>query len=169
MEGRETEQADPSQDMIQSTATIQGKHAVVRLTQLAWLAGLIDGEGSIWANKPRDQKSARITFALMMTCSKTVRVVRDLICQLIGYKCKIRTHQPHSKNDIAKLAYGISITSHAKVLEFLELIQPFLITKREVVECSLPILRRKKGRWIPRPDWEEELYLRMRELNRRGR
>lgn len=44
--------------------------------EAAWLAGLIDGEGSIWA---RWSKRTNVAVEIKMTCLATVKRVNELV------------------------------------------------------------------------------------------
>ena len=145
--------------------TVCVTHGEVRATDIAWLAGLIDGEGYIGAHRPKGRRTCKVRFTIRMTCLKTIREARDLVRKITGHKAKIRER---AANDKHKAEYHFDLQRRGALSGLLICLLPYLRTKKEHAECALPILQRE-DRWRAEiPQWEEELYARLRQLTKTG-
>jgi len=155
-------------------------------TDLAWLAGLWDGEGSVGLHRENRRQAAvlapqvQIQMTHEPTIARAAELIRGLGCQAVVYRWLER--KPWHQD-----AYGFSIGRTGYVLLIAEALWPFAVTKREhwalVREfCQLRIermgldgqgrLRRggTPGRWwIPYSERELELADALASTNRNGR
>ncbi len=103
-------------------------------TKLAWLAGLLDGEGSVGAH--RCAKGGIVgNVQLAMTCGRTVGVVRDILLEL-GVKAVAHHHQerdPEKHRD----AFYLRVSRLLDVVTLCEAIIPYAVTKRAHLELLL--------------------------------
>ena len=135
----------------------------------AYLAGLIDGEGSIFISKINNKKSGNVWFRLALTCSMTEREGIDLL---------IKTFTPHLK---AYIYLGNRKNGHKSVYQYLttgdtardilkELL-PYLLVKKEQARLGIEFqVWRKKFKNTGKPRTQEEIeqfneyYLKMKAL-----
>lgn len=134
-------------------------------TELAFAAGLMEGEGTVRINKPTKRNKGH----LVVSCVNTDRELIDwLQTRWPGY-CKPATGlQPNQRQ-----AYVWTIAAR-KALAFLEQIEPHVVTTRmrDRIETARWWQRIKAKHWSYRTedDFEQSFncYLWMGELNRRG-
>lgn len=120
-------------------------------TELAWLAGLFDGEGSVnlrfWANHPKCRSGSwHLTASITNTHAPTILTVRDIL----GFGHVTREVRPAPRRPV----YDWKVAARSAE-RFLRLIQPFVVTKREQVRLALdsigirrdnPRINRGRGR-----------------------
>lgn len=149
--------------------------------RLAWLAGIIDGEGSISLNRIRVKDlrgnywHARFTVRVANTDSAMLNEVMA-IADLLGIKyfCSTYRMNPRTRE---KPCPGVVFTAKSSVKATLEAIFPYLITKRARAELTLRAMahrqstRTQGGRYMPlENDGTFVSYVdEMSRLNRRGR
>jgi hypothetical protein len=137
---------------------------------LAYLAGIIDGEGSLllWMNKSSNERGQ---FNLRVNVTSTDKCLIDWIFNNFGgsiYECNSpsRKSQPNWKKQ-----YVWQI-NRPEMLEFLKKIYPFLIIKKE--RCEIAIKFRETFETRKRNLTKEifqirlSLYHQMKHLNHRG-
>lgn len=148
------------------------------VARVAWLAGLLDGEGSVGAHRTeRGQIVGNVQLA--MTCSRTVGVVRELLLEL-GIKAVMHHHQerdPERHRD----AFYLRVSRLVDVVTLCQAIIPHAITKRPHLELLLAFAQsRLAGQRIdasgrvanrafrPYNDREVALQRQISTLNQRG-
>lgn len=106
-------------------------------TDLAWLAGFVDGEGSIHAWIEKDRPRIKKGLDMGNTVERNVSKARSLIFALTG-----RDNRPMIKN--VKLGYRPCYTLHIRRAEDIDIILrailPWLVGKREHAEIMLRLL-----------------------------
>lgn len=156
-----------------SKKTIRGKN--FKPVELAYLAGLFDGEGCINIYRIQTikgfEKRKYPRFELSATLYNTHKATIDYFHNLVGGYCK--TYNRH--NIKWKLGYGVKLSSN-QALVFIELIQPYLKIKAKQAEIAIEFQTRKlnkKNRFRPWTEEEFKFYdkcwKRMSMLNSRGR
>ncbi len=108
------------------------------LVKKAYIAGFLDGDGSIYARaKPNDSYRYGYQISMYVTLFQAKKYEESFreICSLIGYG-KIR-----ERND-GILEYSIQKLDEIK--DFIEIIKPFLILKKKQAELALKIIESKK-------------------------
>lgn len=149
------------------------------MSDLAWLAGFWDGEGSIGLVQNKNTKV--LTCQLSSTCRFTIVEILSILERHAingrGYTYQERDPDKH------KDAHYIRVTGMGNVLKFAELLLPFAVTKKRhweiAIEWSKSRIAKAGGlnekghlikRGIPIPYDEKELALfdELCSINRRG-
>jgi hypothetical protein len=143
----------------------------------AYLAGLVDGEGTIglshrvskphWKTKNMDHYQVQLdvitntNYALILAVAEILRKE--------GFDPKFASWQPTTSPN-CKLGHRLFILRTEEKRRFLEMICPYLIAKKEQATLVLEFLsRRTEGRKVKTTEYERLLAARMTELNQRGR
>ncbi|RLE46352.1 hypothetical protein DRJ25_04315 [Candidatus Woesearchaeota archaeon] len=108
------------------------------LQKLAYLAGFIDGDGSIYVRlKPNNTYKYNYQIAPFVILFQSKKSEKDFkqICSLIKYG-----YLRERKDGI--LEY--TINRQDDIVEFLRLIQPYLILKKKQAELMIKIIQKKK-------------------------
>lgn len=146
-------------------------------TDLAYAAGLIDGDGSIGINKSRDRQSRRgyklnLKVSLYMTDSAAPMWMK------MRFGGHLWVRESRSENWRSTNIWGIA---SIEARNFLEMIIPYLKTKQKQAEIAIEFQSMEKhrtmhkGSSIPIPkanvlvEAESILYNSIRELNTRGK
>lgn len=138
--------------------------------ELAYAAGLFDGEGSVMIVFRPESKWSRPTYCLQTQLVSCDRCLVDWMQDRFGGS--ISTFQPSTATGRARVAHNW-ITGSRLAAQFLEAILPFVILKRERILIALQF--RKTITTGGRPITPELLEIRktlhaeMRLLNQRGR
>ncbi|MBA9005967.1 LAGLIDADG family homing endonuclease [Thermomonospora cellulosilytica] len=156
-------------------------------TELAWLAGIWDGEGSVGVSRYRRPGNVNQVIAPQVqiqmthepTVVKTVEILREMGLTATAYTWRER--KAHHKD-----MWGYNISRTGYVLRMATLLLPYAVTKREhwtlIKEfCEIRVgrmglddqgrLRKggKPGWWVPYSDRELELADQLSRLTRRGK
>lgn len=133
--------------------------AMLTEVQAAYLAGLVDGEGSIMLN-PRAGGS--ITSRVVI--SNTHRGVLDWVAETTG----IGNVQAHRPQDARHRAGWMWVTNGDGALSLLEQIRPYMIIKTEQADLAVEAQRRLRDPSTKTGAWQMEYSARVSDLNRRG-
>jgi len=129
--------------------------------QLAYLAGIIDGEGCISFSISKGR------IRPFVGVSNTKRELIETIRSWLRIRKTIRKARRSVRH---KYVWDIQITRYADVKALLEKVKPYLIIKKK--QCDLMIKyctsRLSKGVNSPYSPNEMKIYEKLRELNRRG-
>lgn len=115
--------------------------------QLAWLAGLLDGEGCIAFAKRTDYVSGRgrmlmrYDVKLAMACEMTVRICFDLVADIIGDDL-VKVFKEKRRNERVRPLWRCEISSKRGVYDLLTAVEPHLVTKRLEAQLCLRFLER---------------------------
>lgn len=144
----------------------------MNLLRVAWLAGLTDGEGSIFARwKGTDGRSLESVWTLGMTSLETIQEVVRVLHQITGRKYRI--YQGHSRNPKHRPWYRVSVQRKAALIKLLETLSPLLVTKKRQAECllrlvSVPNVHCSPGHPTERAPWMQEVMEDLKQLNQKG-
>lgn len=143
-----------------STFLMEGNLNKVTDLQLGWLAGIIDGEGSISLNK--SFRRGYFQYSPNVTVCNTDRVMLDTIISLTGIG---KIYKGGERASGYKKVFRWMICSQSDIAKFLLAIRSCLVVKKERADivinfCIMVTLDLDVNR--------DSLYLRMKELNRRG-
>jgi hypothetical protein len=132
--------------------------------ELGWLAGIIDGEGSILIVKRGP------TYVPEVKMSNTSKALIDAYCDIldrldISYHC-YGTHKAGNR----KYQWAVAVSGRPRVNKFLLIIQDLIIARRKQAEKVLQWIE-LRGLDLRGPYTVEQLNLRdeLRKLNARGR
>jgi len=95
-----------------------------------YIAGFVDGEGSIVVNDSTDYR-----IVIPQTHLGVLEEIKLFANMGYIYECKKR--QAHWKD-----AWGLAVARQKDVLYFLEKIEPYLIVKKHLAQKYIPLLRR---------------------------
>jgi len=152
--------------------TILQKHLnEIPLTEFAWLAGIIDGEGCIYIHKskPNPKKGEKnpyysLRIRVAMTHFPTIRK----ICDTFGgiYSEKIR----RNKNEKDQACWDFS-GKQTDFLQFLEIISKFSLTKLKEILIAIEFIKLPKGNSFKEtPNWlnekRDELHILIKKLKK---
>lgn len=138
-------------------------------TTLAYLAGLIDGEGYVGIKKTSPKNCAGPRYMERVQ----VRMVHEPAIRLLAETLGGNYYREKAHANNGKPLYCYQ-ASDAKACVVLQRLLPYLLVKRESAMNVLALRARKQERrwWRTMPDDEraarEALYLRAKELNRVG-
>jgi anti-sigma-K factor RskA len=107
------------------------------VAQLGYLAGIVDGEGTIARQAPM--------VAVIMTCERTI----DWLAQFGGQKL-VLSLRPLASGVMQKQQWRWHLTGSANVHLFLTTIEPYMVTKREQAMILISELEQRPGFSMPR-------------------
>lgn len=146
-------------------------------TDLAYLAGLVDGEGTIgmvWnSSKGRwrcNTHHLRVQVDIVAnTNPELIRFVVELV-KSFGLSPKVVDYKTTERNPNWNAAWKVFLITIDDKKKFLNLIRPYLVAKREQADIVLQFLARRGSHTKVRTSqYERLLGVRCAELNRRGR
>ena len=140
--------------------------------RLAWLAGIVDGEGSIgmYISTKLDKVSGKrvrkqlIGFANITNCDARLIKEASTILTAYGVKHRLQYMKPRGNR---KACWYIQINSLKAVLSFLDVVTPFLVSKKERAELVQAMIRHRRSTMDKRETfgprisaWEDEWLMR---------
>ena len=137
------------------------------VTQWAYLAGIMDGEGS-WSIASGGRKPSighpkgYINWQLKISIGNTNEILHDWLLENVG-GAKYLGHQ--SKTDKQKSGYNWQLHGKENMKEFTLGILPYLVLKREQALLALETIA-VEGK---NPELRKEQWLKMKTLNRKGK
>lgn len=146
-----------------------------RRVAVQYLAGFVDGEGSLMIAKTRVRKYGTTQYRARLTVHNTDRRVLEQIRRDYGGLIYRERRVEARWKDCYVLVWTCGMIPH-----LLSLLRPHLRIKRRQAEVLLDLIRHvretpmnRKGKfWIPHPksviDFRERLYQRVKALNARG-
>lgn len=109
---------------------------------IAYTAGLVDGEGSLVLFKDKRQsRSINCHVTMNMVDKETIDHVAAVFRHLSGDRCMVRIKDPLSGFS-RRRQYVVDVSSKAGCLRTLLALQPYLVTKRLQADLIISILRR---------------------------
>ena len=137
-------------------------------TERAYIAGFVDGEGTITV-VPVKTQARRKSYYSIFTIVNTHLETMNHLAAMMG--CSVMTHKREGGN--WKTVYKIVVRSTADVLHVIEVIYPYLITKRRQADLAMKFCRRKLAKYGDgdySDTFAEDLLLseEIRRLNKRG-
>lgn len=139
--------------------------------KLAYLAGIIDGEGSIMLWKSEIDPSRRGQFNLRVNISTTDKCLMVWLFENFGGRFYEMNAPSRKSNPNWKQQY-IWEVKRPEMLKFLKNIHPFLVIKKERCEVAIRFRETfaKRERFLTKEtfDIRQSLYEQMKHLNHRG-
>lgn len=107
-----------------------------KMTRLAWLAGFIDGEGSLGIHK--HHKTYMPMISIYNTSAETMEHVKRLLGELeVNYCFTMYDPSKRTGSFGQKTMYTIHIRKRTSVISLLRSIIPYMITKRARAQMML--------------------------------
>lgn len=130
----------------------------------AYLAGIIDGEGSLQLDKKLAPKSFKRNYMPRMIITTTCKELNDYLLGLnVGFASSLRTSNPNKNAvDSYSVACGQQVLS-----EILPQVLDCLVVKRKQAELLLEVLERKTAGTAD-DEWLESKKVELHALNGRG-
>lgn len=144
-------------------------------TEKAWLAGFIDGEGSIGLTKEYDQRKGvgYFHYRPALQISNTVKSALDDAQEMIGGGYISLLYRDKRGN--RKPLYMYALRKQEILKQTLQSIIPYLRIKRKHAELLVAYIHRRqdirknaKGWYAPYVTEDEITYAILKEMNRRG-
>ena len=138
------------------------------MTDVAWLAGFFDGEGSIELAIARNTKGGQIRVQLRCEIANTHQESIDHVRGLLDvYKIDSYKGMRDRSKYNSKIAYRLIIAGYHNTTAFIRLLLPYLVTKKEHAELALSYVSTHK---YMGPISSEDLAIanRLRLINSRG-
>ena len=134
------------------------------VADLAWLAGIIDGEGSIFVMKQtRKDRERDINYILRISVDSTDPYMAPACGKIAGGPCILQTRDKR-ENCSDGLKWQVNGKQAVKVLKA---ILPFLKVKRAQAALAIEFQETTKKHWkhMQQEDYEkqEELYLKLKQ------
>jgi len=144
--------------------------------ELAWLAGIVDGEGTVGISRTNNKTQAhpylrphfQVVNTDMRIIDKTAQIIRDIV----GKRVSVVVSNKGGKG--CKRGYRIKVSTQWELLLLLPTLMPHLVAKREQAELAIEFCKRRHIRtergayWYEFKNEDEAAYSRSLELNRRG-
>lgn len=141
---------------------------------LAWMAGFIDGEGSIGLNREYDKRKGvryftyRPALQIVNTNEESIRRFYDYVgigdLRMIDRISRNKTHQAN---------YRYVLRSREPLLKFLKEIYPYLLIKKRRAKLLIEYIENRlsnpgRGRYNPKTERDNEIWGELMLLNLRG-
>ena len=145
--------------------------------RLSWLAGILDGEGTIsFASKfSKSSRQKNYHFRPELKVDNTDQVMLDEIMSILdevgaAYYVRDTGKSPSKRNPNWKKSTRIIIEGLKRLRSFLPIISPYLINKKPQADLLMEYIESRltgphKG---PVTEKEEDIILQVRKLNHRG-
>lgn len=144
-------------------------------TRLAYLAGMIDGEGCITITRKRDTKGMRFGYCFrpFLHVASTHKTVLQRLCRWTGNLGKVGKYDDARPNRKARYQWTVWSNQGAQIVRS---VLPFLIIKRKQALAFLRFstltrsCRSPSRRGLTDTQWkrQHQLYNEIRKLNKRG-
>jgi hypothetical protein len=115
-------------------------------TECAWLAGFVDGEGTIGLGLGRNDRTIHVYLTIPNTNLTNMARARVLLRSILGRD--VRVAKPARKE--RRPIYVIAIQNQREVKVIVELIRPWLVGKRPQADLMLDYIAAAPSRLVPR-------------------
>lgn len=135
--------------------------------ELAWLAGLWDGEGSITIFKHLEKNGTRKLCPTILVVNTDIKIINEAkrILDSLGTSFHLFERKPGSSKH--KPAFQLSTRNSQYIDKVLTAIQPYLVGKKEQAELVIGYVRKRHyQRSID--DHDEQTQIQVQALNKRG-
>jgi len=152
--------------------------------EIAWLAGFIDGEGYLGIERQRKKETAKQTASLLyhpyLIIANSNYNVLEFIREYVGYGYiyEVQRKKSKSRHNNEKPSFQYKLTKMDKLMPLLNALQPYLHLKQQQCDLLLKFIniRQSAKRITGRghrgstsfSNLEEEIYQKLRILNKRG-
>lgn len=113
--------------------------------KLAWLAGMIDGEGSLRIYRQRIGQSLRF-FAQIHITNTNLRIIAEVksLFDALGIEFNVREIGNRKRNPAHAPCYSVRATKNSAMRKLLSAMLPYLVGKRDQAETVLKFLDGKR-------------------------
>lgn len=139
-------------------------------TEKAYLAGVIDCDGSIYIGKNK-RKNSFVYLNKVGICNTNKKLI-DYLMNKIEFSCSLDKRQETNFKVRRKNRYLLSLNHKQKIIEFLEQLVLYLIIKKKQAKLMIEFcenrLRQTKGkcnRFASYSDRDHEIYKEIKRLN----
>jgi hypothetical protein len=112
---------------------------MIKDTDIAWLAGIVDGEGCIcghWGNRGRYATGGSLSVEIRIEATSAVMISKvQQICQSVGIIVSVDLNRWRPK--ATKPACRVNVRRREAVVKFLEMIRPYLVVKAAEADLVL--------------------------------
>lgn len=112
---------------------------------LAWLAGFIDGEGTISLSIARKTQTVRASVSIPNTNLRNIHRAEVLIAAIVGHRFRIGTSTKAKARVGRRPCYSINIGAHADIEMLLSAIGPYTVGKSRHLDLMLEFLKTAPG------------------------
>ncbi len=139
---------------------------------IAWMAGVVDGEGSIGIYDRKLKGTNYINWSIRITITNTNIAMLDKFKEILdrcGLAYYVAENQKHGKPSW-RPRWQMLFTGFSRAYLFLKLIEPYLVAKKCEVDLALEFLesRMSHTRNTPYTERELEIIQELREAKRTG-
>src|SRR3972149_170294 len=127
--------------------------------EIAWLAGLLDGEGCVWFARRKEYRSAtglceiRASIKLAMACEATVKRAAGMFSIIVGEDL-VRCFEEKRREKRRRPLWRTEVYSRRGTYEVLRVVEPYLFTKLTEAKLCLRFLERA----LPHRRYKTESY-----------
>lgn len=114
--------------------------------ECAWLAGFIDGEGTVGLGLDRNHRTIHVYLTIPNTNLANMARARVLLRSMLGRD--VRVGKPERKD--RRPIYVIAIQNQREIKSILELIRPWLVGKRRQADLMLDYIAAAPSQLVPR-------------------
>ncbi len=134
---------------------------------IAWLAGIVDGEGCIRLQERKPPKNRRtIVYSPCVILTNTSLLLKDKIEEMLewlGLPKYTKSEQGWKKT--WKPRWQIIFTGLSRPKKFLQLVRPYLVVKAEEADLLLEFIAMREGKQrVPYPPRVLEIHARLAEI-----
>jgi hypothetical protein len=144
---------------------------MVRETDLAWLAGIIDGEGCfcIFTNNNRSNRAINPSISANLTITNSNCLLLNRCREILdAFEIKYLYHDPKNGHQRGRKVMRIKIKNYSSLKRIIELTLPFLVGKVEQAKLVLEFVSLAGERGKLRYDERAKLMSKVKELNQHG-
>ena len=133
-------------------------YCAMRQTDIAWLAGVFDADGSISRGVRRATGKATWAFRIAMNCQETVLRCSNILNEA-GISHTRREYVPNTPTGPTRagVAYSVESTRVESLQRLCKLLTPYSTTKKnKMIECSMELAGARKltnHRSVRQEDW----------------
>ena len=139
--------------------------------ELAWFAGFVDGEGSLFLCKAKKYRFISPLFSLGNTNLRAMETSVRIVSQITGKRCECKTIRRQSAKGSYRPLYLLRLKRRADIIEVCKALLPYLVIKREQANLMIEYIRfASSGRNYRRQGLTElhvQMHREMAELNKR--
>lgn len=124
-------------------------------TELAWLAGIVDGEGCLYTNWKNYSSGCRrlpqVALIIVNTDWRLISRVKDILHRIHGRTQAARLARVYSKKHNS--AWHVRVQRRSALEKVLRSISPFMCNKKQRAEWALEMLSWRKRPGVEIPEW----------------